>query len=103
MNSFWDFAVRCLLKTNYWCSCSFSGVEPWSFEQHLGQAIFIPAGCPFQSRNLQVRSVFLMIFMVVSPRHFIYIHYGSYWYQIELMVEESDFSKCHINHTSLAF
>lgn len=29
------------------------GVEPWSFEQHLGQAIFIPAGCPFQSRNLQ--------------------------------------------------
>ncbi|KAI8026024.1 Lysine-specific demethylase JMJ25 [Camellia lanceoleosa] len=25
------------------------GVEPWSFEQHLGQAVFIPAGCPFQS------------------------------------------------------
>ncbi|XP_065852548.1 E3 ubiquitin-protein ligase JMJ24-like isoform X2 [Euphorbia lathyris] len=29
------------------------GVEPWSFEQYLGQAIFIPAGCPFQVRNLQ--------------------------------------------------
>ncbi|KAI8548002.1 hypothetical protein RHMOL_Rhmol07G0238400 [Rhododendron molle] len=29
------------------------GVEPWSFEQHLGQAVFIPAGCPFQVRNLQ--------------------------------------------------
>ncbi|XP_052204649.1 E3 ubiquitin-protein ligase JMJ24 isoform X2 [Diospyros lotus] len=29
------------------------GVEPWSFDQHLGQAIFIPAGCPFQVRNLQ--------------------------------------------------
>ncbi|XP_030957459.1 lysine-specific demethylase JMJ25 isoform X1 [Quercus lobata] len=29
------------------------GVEPWSFEQHLGQAIFVPAGCPFQVRNLQ--------------------------------------------------
>lgn len=29
------------------------GIEPWSFEQHLGQAIFIPAGCPFQARNLQ--------------------------------------------------
>ncbi|GFZ02979.1 JmjC domain protein JMJ24 [Actinidia rufa] len=28
-------------------------VEPWSFEQHLGQAVFIPAGCPFQERNLQ--------------------------------------------------
>ena len=32
-----------------------SGVEPWSFEQHLGEAVFIPAGCPFQVRNLQVR------------------------------------------------
>lgn len=29
------------------------GVEPWSFEQYLGQAVFIPAGCPFQVRNLQ--------------------------------------------------
>ncbi|CAL1407407.1 unnamed protein product [Linum trigynum] len=29
------------------------GVEPWSFEQHLGEAVFIPAGCPFQARNLQ--------------------------------------------------
>ncbi|KAM1468281.1 hypothetical protein ACFX13_034115 [Malus domestica] len=30
------------------------GIEPWSFEQHLGQAVFIPAGCPFQVRNLQL-------------------------------------------------
>ncbi|CAM8925376.1 unnamed protein product [Rhodiola kirilowii] len=29
------------------------GVEPWSFEQHIGQAVFIPAGCPFQLRNVQ--------------------------------------------------
>ncbi|KAJ4823420.1 hypothetical protein Tsubulata_025585 [Turnera subulata] len=29
------------------------GVEPWSFEQHLGEAVFVPAGCPFQVRNLQ--------------------------------------------------
>ncbi|KAH6795427.1 hypothetical protein C2S51_036413 [Perilla frutescens var. frutescens] len=29
------------------------GVEPWSFEQHLGEAIFIPAGSPFQLRHLQ--------------------------------------------------
>eukprot|EP00257_Ricinus_communis_P024497 XP_025011911.1 lysine-specific demethylase JMJ25 isoform X1 [Ricinus communis] len=29
------------------------GVEPWSFEQKLGQAVFVPAGCPFQVRNLQ--------------------------------------------------
>lgn len=29
------------------------GIEPWSFHQYLGQAVFIPAGCPFQVRNLQ--------------------------------------------------
>ncbi|KAL1567379.1 lysine-specific demethylase JMJ25-like [Salvia divinorum] len=29
------------------------GVEPWSFEQHLGEAVFIPAGIPFQVRHLQ--------------------------------------------------
>ncbi|GMI88887.1 hypothetical protein like AT1G09060 [Hibiscus trionum] len=29
------------------------GVVPWSFEQHVGQAVFLPAGCPFQVRNLQ--------------------------------------------------
>ncbi|CAI9087543.1 OLC1v1021637C2 [Oldenlandia corymbosa var. corymbosa] len=29
------------------------GIEPWSFDQQLGEAIFIPAGCPFQVKNLQ--------------------------------------------------
>ncbi|KAL6553250.1 hypothetical protein OROGR_007092 [Orobanche gracilis] len=29
------------------------GVEPWSFEQHIGEAVFLPAGCPFQVRHLQ--------------------------------------------------
>ncbi|KAF7805104.1 lysine-specific demethylase JMJ25 isoform X1 [Senna tora] len=29
------------------------GVEPWSFEQNVGEAIFVPAGCPFQARNVQ--------------------------------------------------
>ncbi|KAL0712274.1 hypothetical protein Bca4012_019252 [Brassica carinata] len=24
-------------------------IEPWTFEQHLGEAVFIPAGCPHQS------------------------------------------------------
>ncbi|XP_075523143.1 E3 ubiquitin-protein ligase JMJ24-like isoform X1 [Primulina tabacum] len=28
-------------------------VEPWSFEHHIGEAIFIPAGCPFQARHIQ--------------------------------------------------
>ncbi|MCD7472897.1 hypothetical protein HAX54_014314 [Datura stramonium] len=29
------------------------GVEPWTFEQRLGEAVFIPAGCPHQVRNLK--------------------------------------------------
>lgn len=33
------------------------GVEPWTFEQHLGEAVFIPAGCPHQVRNRQWKSV----------------------------------------------
>lgn len=34
----------------------FQGVEPWTFEQKLGEAVFIPAGCPHQVRNLKVRN-----------------------------------------------
>jgi mannose-6-phosphate isomerase-like protein (cupin superfamily) len=30
------------------------GVEPWTFEQHTGEAVLIPAGCPHQVRNLKV-------------------------------------------------
>ncbi|KAG0523640.1 hypothetical protein BDA96_07G140300 [Sorghum bicolor] len=29
------------------------GVEPWTLLQKLGEAVFIPAGCPHQVRNLQ--------------------------------------------------
>ncbi|MCO5561807.1 hypothetical protein L7F22_015431 [Adiantum nelumboides] len=29
------------------------GIEPWTFEQHVGEAILIPAGCPYQTRNLK--------------------------------------------------
>uniref|UniRef100_A0A6P6G1H4 uncharacterized protein LOC107414789 isoform X2 n=1 Tax=Ziziphus jujuba TaxID=326968 RepID=A0A6P6G1H4_ZIZJJ len=28
-------------------------VEPWTFEQYLGEAVFLPAGCPHQVRNRQ--------------------------------------------------
>ncbi|CAN6468810.1 unnamed protein product [Victoria cruziana] len=28
-------------------------IEPWTFEQHVGEAVFIPAGCPYQVRSLQ--------------------------------------------------
>ncbi|XP_050139202.1 lysine-specific demethylase JMJ28-like isoform X4 [Malus sylvestris] len=30
------------------------GIEPWSFEQHLGKVVFIPAGCPFQAREKEL-------------------------------------------------
>lgn len=30
------------------------GVEPWTFVQKQGDAVFIPAGCPHQVRNLKV-------------------------------------------------
>lgn len=29
------------------------GVEHWHFEQYPGEAMFIPAGCPHQVRNLR--------------------------------------------------
>ncbi|RYR54762.1 hypothetical protein Ahy_A06g030041 isoform B [Arachis hypogaea] len=29
------------------------GIEPWTFIQKLGDAVFIPAGCPYQVRNLK--------------------------------------------------
>lgn len=31
-----------------------SGVEPWTFVQKLGDAVFIPVGCPHQVRNIKV-------------------------------------------------
>ena len=37
---------------------NFPGIEPWTFEQHLGEAVFIPAGCPHQVRNLKVKDFF---------------------------------------------
>ena len=34
--------------------CMFVGVEAWTFEQKIGEAVFIPAGCPHQVRNMKV-------------------------------------------------
>ena len=34
---------------------AYAEVEPWSFEQKLGEAVFIPTGCPYQVRNLKVQ------------------------------------------------
>ncbi|MFS7932797.1 putative transcription factor & chromatin remodeling &Metalloenzymes JmjC family [Helianthus anomalus] len=36
------------------------GVEPWTFEQHLGEVVFIPAGCPHQVQNLKVTSILII-------------------------------------------
>ncbi|KAG6735723.1 hypothetical protein POTOM_061626 [Populus tomentosa] len=42
------------VNTVYCGNCIFfADVEPWTFEQHLGEAVFIPAGCPHQVRNRQ--------------------------------------------------
>ncbi|KAA8515539.1 hypothetical protein F0562_018850 [Nyssa sinensis] len=43
------------------------GIEPWTFEQHLGEAVFIPAGCPHQVRNL--RSCTKVAVDFVSPEN----------------------------------
>ncbi|XP_078181905.1 lysine-specific demethylase JMJ26-like isoform X2 [Carex rostrata] len=41
------------------------GIEPWSLVQHVGEAIFIPAGCPHQVRNVKSCTKIAMDF--VSP------------------------------------
>ncbi|KAJ1294642.1 hypothetical protein BS78_01G161000 [Paspalum vaginatum] len=43
------------------------GVEPWTFEQKLGEAVFIPAGCPHQVRNL--KSCIKVAMDFVSPEN----------------------------------
>uniref|UniRef100_A0ACD5TB43 Uncharacterized protein n=1 Tax=Avena sativa TaxID=4498 RepID=A0ACD5TB43_AVESA len=43
------------------------GVEPWTFEQKLGDAVFIPAGCPHQVRNL--KSCIMVALNFVSPEN----------------------------------
>ncbi|KAK4347556.1 hypothetical protein RND71_033895 [Anisodus tanguticus] len=43
------------------------GVEPWTFVQKLGEAVFIPAGCPHQVRN--VKSCIKVALDFVSPEN----------------------------------
>lgn len=35
-------------------------IEPWTFEQHVGEAVIIPAGCPYQIRSPKVRNTALI-------------------------------------------
>ncbi|KAL9691700.1 hypothetical protein QQ045_012126 [Rhodiola kirilowii] len=43
------------------------GIEPWTFTQKLGDAVFIPAGCPHQVRN--VKSCIKVALDFVSPEN----------------------------------
>ncbi|XP_075477051.1 lysine-specific demethylase JMJ27-like isoform X3 [Primulina tabacum] len=43
------------------------GIEPWTFIQKLGDAVFIPAGCPHQVRNL--KSCIKVAIDFVSPEN----------------------------------
>lgn len=41
-------------------------IEPWTFEQHVGEAVIIPAGCPYQIRNLKVKCVTQLKLLIVE-------------------------------------
>ncbi|XP_039056632.1 lysine-specific demethylase JMJ25-like, partial [Hibiscus syriacus] len=43
------------------------GIEPWTFVQRLGEAVFIPAGCPHQVRN--IKSCIKVALDFVSPEN----------------------------------
>ncbi|XP_039068742.1 lysine-specific demethylase JMJ25-like isoform X2 [Hibiscus syriacus] len=43
------------------------GIEPWTFIQKLGEAVFIPAGCPHQVRN--IKSCIKVALDFVSPEN----------------------------------
>jgi lysine-specific demethylase 3 len=45
----------------------FAGIEAWTFEQDYGEAVFIPAGCPHQVRNL--KSCIKVALDFVSPEN----------------------------------
>ncbi|CAJ1936298.1 unnamed protein product [Sphenostylis stenocarpa] len=42
-------------------------IEPWTFQQHVGQAVIIPAGCPYQIRNS--KSCVHAVLEFVSPEN----------------------------------
>ncbi|TQD72395.1 hypothetical protein C1H46_042066 [Malus baccata] len=42
-------------------------IEPWTFEQHIGEAVIIPAGCPYQIRNS--KSCVHVVLDFVSPEN----------------------------------
>ncbi|KAK2368302.1 lysine-specific demethylase JMJ25 [Trifolium repens] len=63
------------------------GIEPWTFVQKLGDAVFIPAGCPHQVRNLKSCTKVALDF--VSPENV-----GQCFHLTE------EFRKLPVNHRS---
>ncbi|KAE8664499.1 Lysine-specific demethylase 3B, putative isoform 3 [Hibiscus syriacus] len=59
-NFFLDACHKRRLKEEY-------EIEPWTFEQHVGEAIIIPAGCPYQIRN--VKSCVNVVLEFISPEN----------------------------------
>lgn len=49
-----DLIITISLDNNHLLLAFVTGIEPWTFVQNLGDAVFIPAGCPHQVRNLKV-------------------------------------------------
>lgn len=59
-------SVNLLNKLKLTYLLTFLEIEPWTFEQHIGEAVMIPAGCPYQIRNLKVMSVELVDVLLAS-------------------------------------
>ncbi|CAK7350738.1 unnamed protein product [Dovyalis caffra] len=59
-NFFLDASHKMRLKEEF-------KIEPWSFEQHVGEAVIVPAGCPYQIRNL--KSCVSVVLDFLSPEN----------------------------------
>ncbi|KAL8167840.1 hypothetical protein V2J09_009339 [Rumex salicifolius] len=59
-NFFLDSAHKMKLKDEY-------KIEPWTFTQKLGEAVLIPAGCPYQITNLE--SCMNVVLGFISPEN----------------------------------
>lgn len=48
-------SYHCVKHTQHHAAYSVSlDVEPWSFDQCVGEAVIVPAGCPYQNRKNKV-------------------------------------------------
>lgn len=60
----------------------FSDVEPWSFDQCVGEAVIVPAGCPYQNRKNKVyyfehptRSYLLYNRKIINPSNMTFAYF----------------------------